>query len=325
MACRRMAHCTARKPISNPGQYGVLSSMKRLIPFTFNRFYAVLILVALVPASLGYMYHEGTSTTVTELEFDGAPGSIVFIADPHLRDANIDHIERTVEQINALHPSVVLIGGDFTYRGEEDLPLNQVWTQIDAPVYAILGNHDYMAGLGGPSILSKMLLVQEADLRPDTYDVSILANGDVDDAFAQKVVQELEKDGVTVLRNEAVTLDINGKQVVIVGLDDCWAGKAQPPALPATDAFTVYLIHEPDCRAAWDADLILAGHTHGGQFRTGNVQALDATGIVELSGLKMKNGVPTYITQGIGTSNFNPQLRLFTPPEIVVINPATAP
>jgi hypothetical protein len=298
---------------------------RRLIPFSFNRFYALLILVALVPASLGYMYHEGSSTTITQLKIDGAPGGIVFIADPHLRDANLAHVEEIIDQVNALHPSLVLIGGDFTYRGEEDLPLNRVWTQIDAPVYAVLGNHDYMAGLGGPSILEKMLLVQQADLNPDTYDVSILANGDGDPAFAEKVVQELEKDGVTVLRNEAVTLDINGKQVVIVGLDDCWAGRAKPPALPATDAFTLYLIHEPDCRAAWDADLILAGHTHGGQFRTGNVQALDATGIVELSGLKMKNGVPTYITEGVGTSNFNPQLRLLSTPEIVVINPSSVP
>ena len=291
--------------------------------FRLNRFIAIILVVALVPASLGFMYHEGSSSTVTELSFDGAPEGIVFIADPHLRDANIAHIEKTIDQINALHPSVVLIGGDFTYRGAEDLPLNQVWTQVDAPVYAILGNHDYMAGLGGPSILTKMLLVQEADLRPDTYDVSGLDNGDVDTAFAGSVVRELEKAGVTVLRNEAVTLDIEGKQVVIVGLDDCWAGRAQPPAVPATDAFTIYLVHEPDCRAAWDADLILAGHTHGGQFMPGNLQALNAIGIVELSGLKMGNGVPTYITEGIGTSNFNPQLRLFTSPEIVVINPAT--
>jgi len=291
--------------------------------FRLNRFIAIILVVALVPASLGFMYHEGSSSTVTELSFDGAPEGIVFIADPHLRDANIAHIEKTIDQINALHPSVVLIGGDFTYRGAEDLPLNQVWTQVDAPVYAILGNHDYMAGLGGPSILTKMLLVQEADLRPDTYDVSGLDNGDVDTAFAGSVVEALEKAGVTVLRNEAVTLDIEGKQVVIVGLDDCWAGRAQPPAVPATDAFTIYLVHEPDCRAAWDADLILAGHTHGGQFMPGNLQALNAIGIVELSGLKMGNGVPTYITEGIGTSNFNPQLRLFTSPEIVVINPAT--
>jgi hypothetical protein len=286
-----------------------------------SRTLAILLIVALVPASLGYMYHEGSSYSVTVVPVEGAPGKIVFIADPHLRDANIAQVEEIVDQINALQPSLVLIGGDFTYRGAEDLPFNRVWGRIDAPVYAILGNHDYMAGLGAESILKKMILVRQADLNPETYDVSVLENEPIDTAFAEDLIQELEAAGVTVLRNEQVTLDINGQELILVGLDDCWAGRAQPPAVRATDAFTIYLVHEPECRAAWDADLILAGHTHGGQFMTGNLQALDAAGVVELSGLKTRDGVPAYITRGIGTSNFNPQLRLNAAPEIVVISP----
>jgi predicted MPP superfamily phosphohydrolase len=293
--------------------------MKLPPKFGLSRTLAIIFFVALVPASLGYMYHEGSSYSVTTLPVEGAPGKIVFVADPHLREANIAQVEEIVDQINALQPSVVLIGGDFTYRGAEDLPLNSVWSRIDAPVYAVLGNHDYMTGLGGESILKKMLLVRQADLRPESYDVSGLENEPIDTAFADSVVEELEAQGVTILRNEVVNLDIGGEKVVIVGLDDCWAGRAQPPAVPATDAFTIYLVHEPECRAAWDADIILAGHTHGGQFMTGNLQALDAAGIVELSGLKMRDGVPAYITRGIGTSNFNPQLRLNAAPEIVVI------
>ncbi|MDD1670144.1 MAG: metallophosphoesterase, partial [Methanomicrobiales archaeon] len=73
------------------------------------------VLIVLVPASLGYMHHEGSSSRVTVLHIDGAPEGIVFIADPHLREANLAHIEETIDQINALHPSVVLIGGDFTF------------------------------------------------------------------------------------------------------------------------------------------------------------------------------------------------------------------
>jgi predicted MPP superfamily phosphohydrolase len=290
--------------------------------FGLSRSLAIILLVALVPASLGYMYHEGSSYSVTTLPVEGAPGKIVFIADPHLRDANIAQVEEIVDRINALQPAVVLIGGDFTYRGAEDLPLNQVWSRIDAPVYAVLGNHDYMAGLGGQEILEKTLLVRRADLRPESYDVSILRDEQVDTAFADSVAQELEQDGVHVLRNQAVTLDIGGREVVIVGLDDCWAGCTRIPAVPATSAFTIYLVHEPDCAAAWPgADLILAGHTHGGQFATGLTQALNTAGVLELSGLKTKDGVPLYITRGIGTSNFNTELRFMEPPEIVVISP----
>ncbi|MDD1666573.1 MAG: metallophosphoesterase, partial [Methanomicrobiales archaeon] len=185
-----------------------------------------------------------------------------------------------------------------------------------------LGNHDYGAGMGETEILDRILLLREADLRPGSYNVSVMGTGDVDTGYADTVVRELEMDGVRVLRNEAVTVDLGGKNLTIVGLDDCWAGRTRPPAMPDTGAFTIYLIHEPECRAAWEADLILAGHTHGGQFVAGIPQALDAAGALDLSGLKMRGGVPTYITRGVGTSNFNPELRFLVPPEIVAINPS---
>jgi predicted MPP superfamily phosphohydrolase len=296
--------------------------MKLLPKSGLSRSLAIILLVALVPASLGYMYHEGDNTQITVLHIDGAPEGIVFISDPHLRDANLAHVKEAVRQVNALHPSVVLIGGDFTYRGAEDLPLNDVWKGIDAPVYAILGNHDYQAGLGGPEIVEKTILVRKGDLCPASYNVSVLDCGHVDTGFADLVTGELSKDGVRVLRNEVADLDIGGRKLAVVGLDDCWAGQTHPPAVTASDAFTIYLIHEPDCAAAWPgADLILAGHTHGGQFATGITQALNTAGVLELSGMKIKDGVPLYITRGIGTSNFNTEVRFMEPPEIVVINP----
>jgi len=287
-----------------------------------GRYLVIGLLLALVPASLGYMFHEGDTTRITVLHIPGAPEGIVFIADPHLREANLAHVEKTIDQINALHPSVVLIGGDFTYRGAEDLPLNGVWWQVDAPVYAILGNHDYQTGLGHPEILEKILLLRKADLRPASYNVSIIGTGPVDTAFADSVARELESDGVTVLRNEAVTLDLGGRNTTIVGLDDCWAGRTRPPAVSTTGTFTIYLIHEPDCAAAWPgADLILAGHTHGGQYMVGIPDLLNAAGVLELAGMKTRGGVPLYITRGIGTSDFSHELRFRSTPEIVVINP----
>ena len=78
-----------------------------------------------------------------------------------------------------------------------------------------------------------------------------------------------KKNGVRVLRNEYEEILIDGKRVTIVGVDDGWAGMADPPHVPQereTDSFTIYLIHEPAYRGNWDADLTLAGHTHGGQI-----------------------------------------------------------
>ena len=69
---------------------------------------------------------------------------------------------------------------------------------------------------------------------------------------------------------------------MLVGIDDGWAGMADPPDVPDTGAYTLYMIHEPDCRADWDADLILAGHTHGGQFLPQNtpVPGFELSGLV---------------------------------------------
>jgi hypothetical protein len=116
-------------------------------------------------------------------------------------------------------------------------------------------------------------------------------------------------------------MDLNGTQLLLVGVDDGWAGMADPPSVPATGAFTIYMIHEPECRADWDADLILSGHTHGGQFLPDNLNIPGK----DLSGLVERNNVKTYITRGIGTSNLEIELRLFATPEIVVINPSTPP
>jgi len=71
----------------------------------------------------------------------------------------------------------------------------------------------------------------------------------------------------------------------------------RPPDVPETDAFTVYLIHEPSCRADWDADLILAGHTHGGQFLFPIIDQLNDHGIIELAGMFDADGTPTYISR----------------------------
>jgi predicted MPP superfamily phosphohydrolase len=81
------------------------------------------------------------------------------------------------------------------------------------------------------------------------------------------------------------------------------------------------MIHEPECRADWDADLILAGHTHGGQFIPSGVERAISGGLVTLSGKIVDGDTITYITRGIGTSNLDVELRFFSPPEIVSITP----
>ena len=294
----------------------------------YVKWLAIALVIGLVPVSVGYMSWEGRTSEITVLSLEDAPEGIVFIADPHLRDGNINHIRDMIREINKLRPSVVLIGGDFVYGEGDDLTLQDVWGEIDAPVYAVLGNHDYRVGIDVISCYKKTIAA--SDLQPDAdhYDVSSFHDGSEDVAFADALESVLEQNGVHVLRNEYQEIEIGEKHLLIVGVDDGWAGMADPPDVPETDAYVIYMIHEPDLRANWDADLILAGHTHGGQFMPPGIESVMPDGSVkvrgfELSGLIEKEGVTTYITRGMGTSNLPVELRMNVPPEIVVINPVT--
>jgi predicted MPP superfamily phosphohydrolase len=284
-------------------------------------FFSIIVLVGLLNASVGYMYVEAKKSDITVLYIEGAPEDIVFIADPHLREQNIDHTLRIIDEINTLAPSLVLIGGDFAYESESDFHYQDVWNRVDAPVYAVLGNHDYKAGLTSAGWIGKNLAVSGCCYDVEGYDVTSLRDDTTDLAFAGNLEEILEENGITVLKNEYRELNLNGTELLLVGVDDGWAGMADPPDVPANAAFTLYMIHEPECRADWDADLILSGHTHGGQFLPDNLPVPGR----ELSGLVERNGVKTYITRGIGTSNLEIELRLFATPEIVVINPSTPP
>ena len=113
-------------------------------------FFILLISISLLPA---YMAWEARTPEVTVMYVPGAPEGIVFIADPHIRQENIDTVRNVIDRINRLQPALVLIGGDFTTPDEEDLSLQAVWAEIDAPVYAVPGNHDYRAGINGSGVL----------------------------------------------------------------------------------------------------------------------------------------------------------------------------
>ena len=270
---------------------------------------------------IGYMHWEAGTVEVTALSVPGAPSGIVFIADPHVRPENLEHTREVIRVINSLHPSIVLIGGDFSFHQHENLSLQEVWREIDAPVYAILGNHDYLAGINGGGLDGRISWLQELLLRSNDHDAGFLYSDFPDPEHAQAITSVLEQNGVTVLRNEYVELEPDGKRLVLVGVDDIWAGRADPPQVPDTGAYVIYLVHEPAWQPGWDADLVLAGHTHGGQYNILPLQAIEYLNIIPIRGLFWKGDVPLYVTGGTGTSDQAREFRYLSPPEVVVINP----
>ena len=294
-----------------------------MLPKVPSTKYLALFMLILLPSMTGYMAWEARTVDVTVLEIEGAPEGIIYITDPHVRASNIDHVQMVIREVNRLNPSLVLIGGDFATGGETGFASQSVWRSLDAPAYAVLGNHDYRVGTDAPTGLERIFAVRtSADVTAAGYDLSALKDGSADTAFADGLTATLEENGVHVLRNEYARISAGDGEVVIVGVDDGWAGMADPPDVPATDAFTVYLIHEPSCRADWDADLILAGHTHGGQFLFPVIDQLNDHGVVELAGMFDTNGTPTYVSRGVCSASFaGVDLRFNCRPEIVLINP----
>jgi predicted MPP superfamily phosphohydrolase len=250
---------------------------------------------------------------------------MVFIADPHLREGNEEYVRDVIRQINGLEPSVVLIGGDFTAGEECDLSLQDIWKELDAPAYAVLGNHDYRAGIDGGGLEGRTAWTAEVLLRACGLDTSGFYSAAIDCPAADALEQRLEANGVTVLRNEIVEVSCGGKDVTLVGVDDLWAGRANPPAVTPGGSPIIYLVHEPVVYPGWEADLVLSGHTHGGQFNNAPFQLLDGMGIADIQGLHRKGDVLLYVTRGIGTSSAMTDQRFLAPPEIVLINPGTGP
>lgn len=273
-------------------------------------------------ALIGYATWEAGTFRITALVDRDAPEGLVFISDPHVRPENVQHTQAVIREINRLDPSVVLVGGDFGWRPPEDPSLLTLWGEIDAPVYAVLGNHDYLTGIRGSGITGRIALALESVFRSHGRDTQKFYPENPDADRAAAIEQILEQNGVKVLRNEAMELSLNGTKIVIIGSDDLWAGRAYPPENPDPDAYTIYLVHEPLVREEWTADLVLSGHTHGGQISHPLISLCEWLHLVTIRGLSWNAGVPLYTSRGIGTSFFRYDYRFLTPPEIVIINPS---
>ena len=151
--------------------------------------------------------------------------------------------------------------------------------------------------------------------------------------------QELEKilldEGVTMLHDEAVQITRNNETIQLAGLDDpdFTDGdlSAQQDILETrlegmglTGDYCVLLSHRPETFAAYvsaDIDLVLSGHTHGGQFRLPFIGGIAAPnqGLFPKydAGMYSENGTTMIISRGIGNSII--PIRFNNRPEVVCV------
>lgn len=180
--------------------------------------------------------HEVTLTRC--MATSGAARVAVF-SDTHIGlFANAMPVSRIARRVNALNPDLVMIAGDFTYwlAPERFAESFQTLGDIKAPVYAVMGNHD--VGLPGPDVSSPL-------------------------------TEALTGAGVITL-NDAVA-PAQGGMLEIAGLSDLWAEKQDYTLLEKRGGVPrLVLTHNPRTiqrlLPRQSVDLLIAGHTHGGQI-----------------------------------------------------------
>ena len=225
---------------------------------------------------------------------------IAQISDLHLEEFTEDYfLRRVVDHVNDLAPDMVLVTGDFISRGPLT-PLvsfqaagrcGELLSRLKCPIrYGILGNHDAAVS-------------------------------------SQAVRFHMEDNGLPMLVNQSTRIERNGEHIFLAGLDDTEFGKPDLDAtLPsAPDAPVILLVHEPDYadvvvthKRAKEIDLILSGHTHGGQVRLPFLGplALPPNGKLYPEGHFQVGTSQLYVNRGIGTVGV--PFRLNCPPEITL-------
>lgn len=142
----------------------------------------------------------------------------------------------------------------------------------------------------------------------------------------QELVRLLEADGWVHLRNRKYDRRTDGLRMEVVGLEDPHIHRADITVAPRTspDAFGLAVVHSPDPApelAALGYDLVVAGHTHGGQVRLPVIGALVTNCSIPTRlarGLARMGPAYLHVSPGLGTSKYAP-FRLLCRPEATVI------
>lgn len=219
------------------------------------------------------------------------PLRMVHLSDLHGSNWDMPQVRlnRIMDQVNALHPDLVVVTGDFHASKIWDAPMRmddavQPLTRLKAPlgVWSVPGNHD------------------------DPYWIRWV----------------MRRFGLKLLAGDLVDLG----PIQIVGSDDLIMGQRPVQGLRAAAARAqpgkplVALVHEPRLWTMLPAnvDLVLAGHTHGGQIQIFGWPQFKKLDSQYLRGrFRNPGGQQMLVSAGIGTSIV--PVRLGTQGEIVVV------
>jgi hypothetical protein len=217
---------------------------------------------------------------------------IAHMSDLHVgRFTGPRRIREAVDLANEAEPDVLVLTGDFvTYAKHEVLLLQQQLGGLRAPhVVTVLGNHDYYC---------------------DHHAISSVLRGH----------------GYRVLRNERHTIEMRGAPLHVIGIDDPVTYNHDLDVafedVPETGT-RVVLCHGPELApkiSLRGADLILSGHTHGGQIFVKGItdRIIDKLGLRFVSGFYEVGDSKLYVTPGVGSSSLPLRVGQGTRAEVAV-------
>ena len=249
--------------------------------------------VFIEPCWIEVAEYEMTSENLPDA-FDGK--KIALITDTHhgtRRSYNL--LEKLVKMTQDQSPDLILLGGDYSRERSDALAeCFESLAELEAPlgVYAVLGNHDYW----------------NSPLMRET----------------------IRNAGIELLQNNSLWLEEGDDRILLAGVTDIWcaapslAGMQQE--LQESD-FTILLSHNPDFFDELSeteqecVDLMLSGHTHGGQVTAFGFYAPRKTAKAEyISGRVKPNSdgrATVIVSNGVGTTSL--PIRFFARPQIVLV------
>lgn len=249
----------------------------------------------------------------------GGPLRLLHVSDVHLVPGQ-RHRVRFLASLGDLDHDLVVATGDLLGgQGAESATARALapLTSGGRPGLVVLGSNDYFGPV--PKSPTAYLTHPERRVHGPRLDTA-------------RLVDELGAVGYRTLTNEAATVDTAAGKVAVAGIEDPHLDlEVVPPVerIRPTDPgarLRLGLVHAP-YRRALDRlveaghDLLLAGHTHGGQIRVPGVGALVANCDLPLSqvrGLSRHAGAWLHVSAGLGHSRYAP-VRFACPPEATLL------
>ena len=228
---------------------------------------------------------------------------IALISDLHSTIYGKDQII-LIEKIKAISPDFIVLSGDIF---DDVIPMTGTQLLLRgiynvSPIFYVTGNHEYQSN------------------------------------NIKEIREELKSYGVVILSDDYTIIEINNDKIIIAGIEDPFKELYETPGYNQNDSmesafreldgmplYKILIAHRPEMIEVYKKysfDLVLSGHTHGGQVRipyiSNGLYAPNQGVFPKYAGGTYTHGSLTHIiSRGLSISPGRP--RIFNPPELVII------